>query len=130
MLVTAQLSNRRVGLVRVSRRYVAMITRRAVVGAASCVAIRLILAASPGVALPTCTELATNPAYGLAGNPQVSGLTAVLQSASGPDKPYCKVDFTFSGESGPSAGYLPGQSQQIRIRVGLPPNGVDMTNPA
>jgi hypothetical protein len=39
------------------------------------------------------------------------------------------VDFTFSGESGPSAGYLPGQSQQLKIRVGLPPNGVDMANP-
>src|SRR5262249_14844677 len=106
-----------------------MMTRRAVVGAASCAAIGLILVASPGaaIALPTCSELATNPAYGLAGDPQVSGLTAALQSASGSDAPYCKVDFTFSGESGPSAGYLPGQSQQIKIRVGLPPNGVDIT---
>ena len=34
-----------------------------------------------------------------------------------------------SGESGPSAGYLSGQSEQIKIRVGLPPNSVDMTNP-
>ena len=81
------------------------------------------------VALPTCSELATNPANGLAGNPQVSGLTAALQPASGPTTPYCRVDFTFSGESGPSAGYLPGQSQQLKIRVGLPPNSVDMTNP-
>ena len=109
-----------------------MITRRAVVGAATCAAIGLILVASPGAAeaLPRCADLGTNPAYGLAGNPQISGLTAALQPASTPDKPYCEVDFTFSGESGPSAGYLPGQSQQIRIRVGLPPNGVDMTNPA
>jgi Tannase and feruloyl esterase len=109
-----------------------MMTRRAVVGAATCAAIGLILVASPGaaVAQPSCAELATNPAYGLVGNPQISGLTAALQPASAPDKPYCKVDFTFSGESGPSAGYLPGQSQQIRIRVGLPPNGVDMTDPA
>jgi hypothetical protein len=37
------------------------------------------------------------------------------------------VDFTFSGESGPSAGYLPGQSQHLIIRVGLPPNSVDIT---
>jgi hypothetical protein len=81
------------------------------------------------VALPTCDELATNPAYGLAANPQVSGITAALQPASGPTTPYCRVDFTFSGESGPSAGYLPGQSEQIRIRVGLPPNDVDMVNP-
>ena len=81
------------------------------------------------VALPTCAELATNPAYGLAGNPQVSALTAALQPAVGTNTPYCRVDFTFSGESGPSAGYLPGQSEQIRIRVGLPPNSVDIANP-
>src|SRR5262245_22958720 len=106
-----------------------MMTRCAVVSAASCAAFGLILVASPraAIALPTCSELATNPAYGLAGNPQVSGLTAALQSASGSDAPYCKVDFTFSGDSGPSAGYLPGQSQQIKIRVGLPPNSVDIT---
>ena len=49
-------------------------------------------------ALPTCSELATNPAYGLAGNPKISGLTAALQPASGPTTPYCRVDFIFSGE--------------------------------
>src|SRR6266536_3658353 len=89
------------------------------------------------VALPTCDELATNPAYGLAGNPQVSGVAAVLLPAGVVPSPfpgfpatpytaYCKVDFTFSGESGPSAGYLPGQSQQLKIRVGLPPNSGDV----
>jgi hypothetical protein len=81
------------------------------------------------VALPTCAQLATDSTFGLAGNPQVSGLTAVLQPASPPTTPYCRVDFTFSGESGPAAGYLAGQSQQLKIRVGLPPNSVDMTNP-
>jgi hypothetical protein len=89
-------------------------------------------------ALPTCDELATNPVYGLAGNSQVSGVTAVLLPAGvipppfpgpppTPYTAYCKVDFTFSGESGPSAGYLPGQSQQIAVRVGLPPNSIDIT---
>ena len=93
------------------------------------------------VALPTCEQLATNPAYGLAGNPQVSGLTTVLLPGGVEPPPfpgfpgspftgYCKVDFTFSGESGPSAGYLPGQSQQLKIRVGLPPNSVDITSPS
>jgi hypothetical protein len=93
-------------------------------------ALALLFAAVPGaaVALPTCAELATNPAYGLAGNPQVSGVTAALQAVGGGNTPYCRVDFTFSGESGPSAGYLPGQSQQVKIRVGLPPNSVDLTN--
>jgi hypothetical protein len=101
------------------------------------------LAGVPGaaVALPTCEQLATNPAYGLAGNPHISGLTAVLLPAGVepspfpgilPDTPYtayCKVDFSFSGESGPSAGYLPGQSQHLRIRIGLPPNSVDIVTP-
>jgi hypothetical protein len=87
------------------------------------------VASEAAVALPACADLATNPAYGLAGNPQVSGVTAALQPTAGANTPYCRVDFTFSGESGPSAGYLPGQSQQLKIRVGLPPNSVDLTNP-
>ncbi len=94
-------------------------------------ALALVIVAAPrtAVALPACADLATSPAYGLAGNPQITGLTAALQPASPPTTPYCRVDFTFSGESGPAAGYLPGQSQQLKIRVGLPPNTVDMTNP-
>jgi hypothetical protein len=99
-------------------------------GLTFCAVIGVIFVAVPeaAVALPTCAELATNPAYGLAGNPQISGLTAALQAASGGNTPYCRLDFTFSGESGPSAGYLPGQSQQLKIRVGLPPNSVDITS--
>jgi hypothetical protein len=81
------------------------------------------------VALPACGDFATNPAYGLAGNPQISNLAAALQPAATGTTPYCRVDFVFSGESGPSAGYLPGQSQRLTIRVGLPPNSVDMANP-
>src|SRR5436189_4321397 len=99
------------------------------------------IASEAAVALPACADLATNPAYGLAGNPQVSGVTAVLLPAGidpspfpgfVPDSPYsayCKVDFTFAGESGPSAGYLPGQRQQLKIRIGLPPNSTDITGP-
>jgi feruloyl esterase len=89
------------------------------------------LAASSGaaVALPSCADLATNPAYGLAGNAQVSNLTAAVQAQNGLNTPYCRVDFVFTGESGPSSGYLPGQSQRLTIRVGLPPNSVDMANP-
>jgi Tannase and feruloyl esterase len=110
---------------------------------AFCAAIGAIFVAvsEAAIALPTCEQLATNPAYGLAGNPQVTGVTAVLLPAGVdpspfpgfvPDSPYsayCKVDLTFSGESGPSAGYLAGQSQQLKIRVGLPPNSVDLTSP-
>jgi hypothetical protein len=82
-------------------------------------------AISPAAAqLPTCDEFGTDPAYGLAENSQISGLTTVTV-LTGVTVPYCQVNFTFSGESGPSAGYLPGQSQQIKIRVGLPLNSVD-----
>ena len=98
---------------------------------ALCAAIGALAAGVPhaALALPACADLATNPAYGLAGNPQISALTAALQAAAGTTKPYCRVDFTFSGESGPAAGYLPGQSQQLKIRVGLPPNNIDAANP-
>src|SRR5207302_8902404 len=94
-------------------------------------ALSLFALSGPAVALPTCGQLATDPAFGLAGNTQISGLTAALQPASTtpPITPYCRVDFTLSGESGPAAGYLPGQSQHLIIRVGLPPNSADITNP-
>jgi len=105
---------------------------------AACAAVASVVAMAPqaAVALPACEQLALDPAFGLAGNPQVSGVTAVLLPAGAEPPPfpgfpgtpytgYCKVDFTFSGESGPSAGYLPGQAQQLHIRVGLPPNSVD-----
>src|SRR5437588_10091815 len=99
-------------------------------GLAFCAAIGAIFVAAPeaAVALPTCAELATNPAYGLAANPQVSSLAAALQPACGGATAYCRVDFGFSGESGPSAGYLPGHSQSLTIRVGLPPNSPRTTN--
>src|SRR6266581_4287970 len=103
-------------------------------------ALSLFSLSGTAVTLPACEQLATDPAFGLAGNPQVTAVTAVLLPAgvipppfpgfpATPYTAYCKVDFTFSGESGPSAGYLPGQSQQLKIRVGLPPNRVDLTSP-
>src|SRR5438034_4713527 len=86
----------------------------------------LTLTPTMAAALPTCLELGTNPAHGLAGNPQISGLTATaVPVGPGVTVPYCRVDFTLSSESGPSAGYRPGQSEQIRIRVGLPLSTVD-----
>jgi hypothetical protein len=95
--------------------------------------------AASAAPLPTCAQLGTDPAYGLAGNSQISALTATLVPAaqvclpSPPFPPgtctnnaaYCRVDFTFSGQSGSSAGYLPGQSGQIKISVGLPLSAAD-----
>jgi hypothetical protein len=86
--------------------------------------------------LPTCAQLGTNPAYGLAGNPQISNLTATLY-AVGADvvdtpfgtqsnqKPYCRVDFILSTACGPAGGYRVGQCQQLNIRVGLPASIAD-----
>ena len=88
--------------------------------------------------LPTCAQLGTNPANGLAGNPQISGLTATFFPAGtdivpnpfgGPPssnaKSYCRVDFTLSTVCGPAGGYQVGQCQQLKIRVGLPPSIAD-----
>ena len=75
-----------------------------------------------GHATPTCSDLQTNPAWGLAGNPSITGLTAVVVPASGPNLTYCRVDFTDVTLAGPKFGYLPGQTSKFRIRVGLPLN--------
>jgi feruloyl esterase len=37
----------------------------------------------------------------------------------------CQVTITVSSESGPAFGYLPGQSEQINVRVGLPLSAAD-----
>ena len=71
--------------------------------------------------LPTCDELGTDPSFGLVGNPQLSAVS----SETFTDDAYCQVDITVSSESGPEAGYLPGQSEQIRVRVGLPLSNAD-----
>src|SRR4051812_38132575 len=80
------------------------------------------IAAAPAVAqnAPACADLATNPAWGLAGNSQISGLTAQVTPASGANAAYCQVDFTDVSLGGRVFGYLPDQKSKIRIRVGLP----------
>jgi hypothetical protein len=90
------------------------------------------------LAQPTCADLGTNPAYGLAHNTAVTKLSATsvpvtpgltYQPGMGPREEahiatavaYCQVEFWFnSGKSGPADGYEEGQSQTIGIRVGLP----------
>ncbi len=75
--------------------------------------------------LPTCAELGTHPQFGLAGHPHLSSVSSALIPAAGPNAAYCQVNITVASESGPEAGYLPGQSEQIRVRVGLPLSAVD-----
>ena len=100
------------------------------------------LLAIPVHALPTCAQLAADPANGLAGNPQIIASTlnaAIIPPAPAlppnpPSQPsptpatpvYCQVNFTYaSGLSGPADGYDVGQSQMIKIRISLPLSAAD-----
>jgi hypothetical protein len=76
-------------------------------------------------ATPICADLATNPAWGLAGNPVISDLTAVVTEATAQNAAYCQVNFTDHTLVGTEFGYLPGQTSKFRIRVGLPLNEND-----
>jgi hypothetical protein len=81
-----------------------------------------------GAPPPTCAQLATNPAYGLAGNETITGLTSVIVPAvTSPvaHAAYCQVNFTDVSLSGPANGYVKGQTSQIRVQVGLPLSPAD-----
>src|SRR5882672_6331914 len=87
-------------------------------------------AAAPALAhrpppTPICSDLATDPQWGLAGNPAVADVTAVIVPASGVNLAHCQVDFTDLSLAGRAYGYMKGQTSKIRIRVGLPLNADD-----
>jgi hypothetical protein len=62
-----------------------------------------------------CSQLATDPALGLDGNPVIKSVTSAIIPPSGANKSYCQVDVLY-GES---------PEQNINIRVGLPLNSLD-----
>lgn len=64
---------------------------------------------------PACTRLATDSAYGIAGNPEIKSATSVVVPASGRDLSYCKVTLLY--------GTRP--DQNINIVVGLPLSSAD-----
>jgi Tannase and feruloyl esterase len=84
---------------------------------------------------PTCAELALNPAFGLAGNRNITATASDNQGIASPsatvvvatatNAAYCNVQIQFSSKSGPSDGYAPGESQTIGIGIGLPLNSTD-----
>lgn len=90
---------------------------------------------SAGIALPTaawskpstphCSDFATDPALGLAGNSSITGLSATIVPASQSNAAYCQINFTDQILAGPEFGYLPGQTSKFGIRVGLPLNADD-----
>src|SRR5439155_27315944 len=62
-----------------------------------------------------CSQLATDPAFGLAGNPGIRAVSSTVIPASGVNKAYCQANVLY--------GTSP--EQNINIRVGLPLNSVD-----
>jgi hypothetical protein len=75
----------------------------------------LCLISSPTIAraLPQCMDLATDPIYGLFGNPVVKSVTSAIVTSG--SLTYCQVDIRY--------GTNP--DQNINIRVGLPLNSED-----
>ena len=67
-----------------------------------------------GLPIP-CSDIATDPELGLAGNPAVKSITGSVIPASGSNKSYCQVNVLY--------GTSP--EQNINIRVGLPLNSLD-----
>src|SRR5437016_2324386 len=84
------------------------------------VLLSLTLTSTAASALPTCVELGSDPAFGLVGNPDLSGVSTSLVPAAGPNAAYCQMNITVSSESGEAFGYLPRQPEHIRAPVGLP----------
>ncbi|MFL6566896.1 MAG: hypothetical protein ACJ8G5_18315, partial [Burkholderiales bacterium] len=68
-----------------------------------------------------CTELATNPEHGLAGNPNVKSVNSSIVLPAPPTPPggntvaYCQVNILYGSNP----------NQNINIRVGLPLNSLD-----
>lgn len=63
----------------------------------------------------SCIELATDPANGLAGNPDVKSVNSQIIPAAGANVAYCQVNILFGNNA----------NQNINIRVGLPLNARD-----
>src|SRR6185369_10425054 len=77
------------------------------------------------VSTPSCSDLANDAGWGLAGNPNVTALTAVVTAATATDQAYCQVNFTDVSLAGPRYGYRAGRTSEIRVRVGLPLSSSD-----
>ncbi len=85
-------------------------------------------AASAGFApgpVPQCAAIATNPAYGLAGNPLIASATSTLVAATATNAAFCNVQLTYSAIADTAYGYAAGEAQAIKIGIGLPLNSAD-----
>jgi feruloyl esterase len=89
------------------------------------VTVMAITSATALAQLPTCAQLGSDPAYGLAGNAVVLTHSTTLVPVMGPNASFCRVDFIVSERGGTAFGYAAGEIQQIGLRVGLPLNTAD-----
>jgi hypothetical protein len=87
--------------------------------------------------LPTCSQLAGDPAYGLAGNVLLSQTTsdneglvspsAIIVPATATNAAYCKVHLEYSSRPyDPNGGYV---QQHVGINIGLPLSSADGGHP-
>jgi hypothetical protein len=75
--------------------------------------------------VPQCSALATDPTFGLAGNPLIASATSALVAATPTNAAFCNVQLTYSAISDTAYGYASGEAQAIRIGIGLPLNSAD-----
>ena len=80
---------------------------------------------APPTMPPLCSVLATDPTYGLAGNPLFASATSTLVAATATNAAYCNVQLTYSAIADTAYGYAPGEAQAIRLGIGLPVNTAD-----
>jgi len=80
---------------------------------------------TPPASVPQCSALATDSAFGLAGNPLIAAATSTLVAATAQNAAFCNVQITYSAIADTAYGYAPGEAQAIRIGIGLPINSSD-----
>src|SRR5262245_11219797 len=78
------------------------------------------LAPASALAMPSCAQLATDPANGFAGNPDVSEVTfSLVPTGTGAG---CELNFTISPRGGPEHGFGECAKGLIRLRIRPPRN--------
>jgi Tannase and feruloyl esterase len=80
---------------------------------------------APSASVSQCSVLATDPAFGLAGNPLIASATSTLVAATPTNAAFCNVQLMYSSISDTAYGYAPSEAQAIRIGIGLPLNSAD-----
>jgi hypothetical protein len=80
-----------------------------------------LIPSSAHAALPSCSGLAAL----LLQNADIASATSAVVPAAGANLAYCNVQITVSDLAGPAFGYQAGQSQAIKVGIGLPLSAAD-----